>query len=175
MIREHRKANKHRKFVENVLQGQTGYDAAVNAGYSESTARNIKRNIIDKMDKDLLKSFENVGFTNDYIAKQVMEKTKATNTLVYTDEKQIRKKDGKVDTDTHTRSTVVKEVDDHKSQLTALQLGAKLTGKLVERSQVEVESYQDEDISDMTDEELMQFEKDVLKAKNKIKKLKKTK
>jgi len=65
---------RQRAYIRNRLKGMDKQESALKAGYSPSVAHNPKAMIEDRIvDKSLVKLLDNVGFTDDWIAKEIME------------------------------------------------------------------------------------------------------
>lgn len=65
---------RQRAYVRNRLKGMDKKESALKAGYSLTTAQNATREIEDHIsDKSLSKLLDNVGFTDDWIAKEIFE------------------------------------------------------------------------------------------------------
>lgn len=108
---------RQRKYLKGLTQGKTKKAAALEAGYSESTADNAKAQIEDHVGEPLiLEAFKKAGLTEDSIARVCKDAMKASRVVF----------EGKK----------VKRVKDHKTRLDAAELAGRFRGDFKERHEI---------------------------------------
>ena len=106
------------KYKANRLKGMSQYNAAVAAGYAETTARKAcKIEYNERVNASMCDHFERAGLTNKAIAEKVTALTEAEKTIGI---------------DGHEVRT-----EDNAARLKALELAGKFTGKLNNKLEVD--------------------------------------
>lgn len=79
MLADRQLTEKQRKFIKNKTEGMTDRAAALKAGYSRNTAKNVKQHILGPtMFKALHEILEEKGLTDNQLAEDLLAGTKAT-------------------------------------------------------------------------------------------------
>lgn len=113
--------NKQRKLVKYVLQGKSKAQAAISAGYSVLSSREIAQQTLalPHVQETMASIMVKAGLTDEAIADKINQLCKAKKTLYFADKGLV---------------TDEREVEDHAIQRSSIELAAKIKGHLIDRS-----------------------------------------